>query len=68
VLWWNCGLKHFVERMVEVKTERTGRQGRRSEQLLDDFKERIRYCIALSGELTWDEAMDLSQAEYVMSE
>jgi hypothetical protein len=39
----NCLLKHVIEGKLEVKSEMTGRRGRRREQLLDDLKEKRRY-------------------------
>jgi len=36
----NCLLKHIIE----GKIEGTGRRGRRCKQLLDDLKEKKRYC------------------------
>jgi hypothetical protein len=35
-----CLLKHVIEGKIEV----TGRPGRRRKQLLDDLKEKRRYC------------------------
>jgi hypothetical protein len=43
-----CLLKHVIEGKVEGRIE-VIRQGRRRKQLLDDFKERIRYW-KLKGE------------------
>jgi len=43
ILRWNCVLKDVVERKVELNTEGTWRQGRRRKQLLDGFKETIKY-------------------------
>jgi hypothetical protein len=42
-LLWNCVLKHFIFRRIEVKTEGTRRQGIRHKQLLDDLKKNRRY-------------------------
>jgi hypothetical protein len=61
----NCLLKH----VSEAKIERTGRRRRRRcKQLLDDFKEKRRYCKLkgealdiLGGELALEEARGLSQ-------
>jgi len=39
----NCHLKRAIEENIEGKIEVTGRQGRRHEQLLDDFKEKGGY-------------------------
>jgi hypothetical protein len=36
----NCLLKHVIEGNIEGRIEVTGKQGRRSMQLLDNFKER----------------------------
>jgi hypothetical protein len=48
----NCLLKHVVEGNIEGGIEVTGIQGRRRQQLLDDFKE-------ATGYLKWkDEAPD----------
>jgi hypothetical protein len=43
VLRKNCRLKHVIEGKIEVKTEGTGRQGRRRKQVLDDLKEKRGY-------------------------
>jgi hypothetical protein len=40
----NCLLKHVIEGKLEGRIEMTGRRGRRRKQLLDDLKERRRYC------------------------
>ena len=63
VLLSKCRLKHDVERMME----RTGRQGRRRRQLLDDLKEtsgnrklKEKALVSLSTELALEEGMDLS--------
>ena len=45
----NCLLKHITEGKVEGRTEVTGRRGRRSNQLLDDLKEK-RGCWKLKEE------------------
>jgi len=37
-------LKRVIEGQIEGKIEVTGGWGRRSKQLLDDLKERTRYC------------------------
>jgi hypothetical protein len=66
-----------IEEKLEGRIEMTGRRGRRRKQLLDDLKEKRRYCKfkeeALDrtcGELALEEAMDLSydrlQNEYIM--
>jgi hypothetical protein len=43
ILRRNCLLKHVIEGKLEGRIEMTGRQGRRSKQLLDDLKEKRRY-------------------------
>jgi hypothetical protein len=40
----NCLLKQVIEGNIEARTEVTGRRGGRSKQLLDDLKEKRRYC------------------------
>jgi hypothetical protein len=40
----NCLLKQVIEGKLEVRIEVTGRRGRRRRQLLDDLKEKRRYC------------------------
>jgi hypothetical protein len=40
----NCLLKHVIEGKLEGRIEMTGRRGRRHKQLLDDLKEKKRYC------------------------
>jgi hypothetical protein len=50
----NCLLKHIIEGKVEGGIEVTGRQGRRSKQLLDDLNE-IREYWKLK-----EEALDLT--------
>jgi hypothetical protein len=40
ILRRNCHLKHVTEGKIEGRVEVTGRRGRRSEELLDDFKEK----------------------------
>jgi hypothetical protein len=64
ILRMNCLLSHISE----GKIIGTRRRGRRRKQLLDDLKEARRYWklkeeprIALFGELSLEEAMDLSQ-------
>jgi hypothetical protein len=44
ILRRNCLLKHVIEGKLEERIELTGRRGRRRKQLLDDLKEKIRYC------------------------
>jgi hypothetical protein len=44
ILRRNCLLKHVIEGKLEGRTEMTGRRGRRRKQLLDDLKEKRRYC------------------------
>jgi len=39
----NCLLKHVVGGKIEKRIEAIGRRGRRSKQLLDDFKEQRGY-------------------------
>ena len=39
-----CLLKHVMEGTVERRIEGAGRRGRRHKQLLDDVKEKLRYC------------------------
>jgi hypothetical protein len=43
VLRRNCLLKHVIEGKIQGRIEVTGRRGRRSKQLLDDFKETRTY-------------------------
>jgi hypothetical protein len=43
ILHRNCLLKHVIEGKLEGILEMMGRRGRRSKQLLDDLKEKIRY-------------------------
>ena len=40
----NCLPKHVIEGKIGGRIELTGRQGRRRMQLLDNFKEKRRYC------------------------
>jgi hypothetical protein len=44
ILRRNCLLKHVIEGKLEGRIELTGRRGRRRKQLLDDLKEKRRYC------------------------
>jgi hypothetical protein len=44
ILRRNCLLKHVIEGKLEVRLEMTGRRGRRHKQLLDNLKEKRRYC------------------------
>jgi hypothetical protein len=44
ILRRNCLLKHVTEGKLEGRIEVTGRRGRRRKQLLDDLKEKRRYC------------------------
>jgi hypothetical protein len=44
ILRGNCLLKHVIEGKLEGRIEMTGRRGRRRKQLLDDLKEKKRYC------------------------
>jgi hypothetical protein len=44
ILLRNCLLKHVIEGKLEERIEMTGRRGRRRKQLLDDLKEKRRYC------------------------
>jgi hypothetical protein len=39
----NCLLKHVIEGRIQGNIELTGRRGRRSDQLLDDLKEKRGY-------------------------
>jgi len=39
-----CLLKHVIDGKVEKRLEMTGRRERRGKQLLDDLKDRRRYC------------------------
>jgi hypothetical protein len=62
----NCLLKHVTEENMAGRTERTGRQGRRRNQLLDDLTERRLYCKLNEepldhnlGEITFEGAVDL---------
>jgi hypothetical protein len=44
ILRRNCLLKHVIEGKLEGRIEMAGRRGRRRKQLLDDLKEKRRYC------------------------
>jgi hypothetical protein len=44
ILRRNCLLKHVIEGKLEGRIEMTGRRGRGRKQLLDDLKEKRRYC------------------------
>jgi hypothetical protein len=44
ILHRNCLLKHVIEGKLEGRIEMTGRRRRRRNQLLDDLKEKRRYC------------------------
>jgi hypothetical protein len=44
ILRRNCLLKHVIEGKLEGRIEMVGRRGRRHKQLLDDLKEKRRYC------------------------
>jgi hypothetical protein len=44
ILRRNCLLKHVIEEKLEGRIEMMGRRGRRRKQLLDDLKEKRRYC------------------------
>jgi hypothetical protein len=44
ILSGNCLLKHVIEGKLEGRIEMTGRRRRRRKQLLDDLKEKERYC------------------------
>jgi hypothetical protein len=44
ILRRNCLLKHVIEGKLEGRIEMTGRRGRRRQQLMDDLKEKRRYC------------------------
>jgi hypothetical protein len=44
ILRRNCLLKHVIEGKLEGRIEVTGRRGRRRKKLLDDLKEKRRYC------------------------
>jgi hypothetical protein len=44
ILHRNCLLKYVIEGKLEERIEMTGRRGRRHKQLLDDLKEKRRYC------------------------
>jgi hypothetical protein len=44
ILRRNCLLKDVIEGKLEGRIEITGRRGRRRKQLLDDLKEKKRYC------------------------
>jgi hypothetical protein len=60
----NCLLKHVIEGKIDRRIKVMRRRRRRFKQLLDYLKESRTYCnlkegIALFGELTFEEAMDL---------
>jgi hypothetical protein len=44
ILGRNCLLKHVIEGKLEARIEITGRRGRRRKQLLDDLREKRKYC------------------------
>jgi hypothetical protein len=44
ILRRNCLLKYVIEGKLEGRIEMTGIRGRRRKQLLDDLKEKRRYC------------------------
>jgi hypothetical protein len=44
ILRRNSLLKHVIEGKLEGRIEMRGRRGRRRKQLLDDLKEKRRYC------------------------
>jgi hypothetical protein len=44
ILRRNCLLKHVIEGKIDGRIEMIGRRGRRCKQLLDDIKEKRRYC------------------------
>ena len=63
----NCLLQRVIEGKIKGKIEVTGRRGRRCRKLLDGLKEKRGYShlkedlwIALFGELSLEEALDLS--------
>jgi hypothetical protein len=51
ILRRNCLLKLVIEGKLEGRIEMTGRRGRRRKQLLDDLKEKRRYCKLKEEEL-----------------
>jgi hypothetical protein len=51
ILRRNCLLKHVIEGKLQGRIEMTGRRGRRSQQLLDNLKENIRYWKLKEGAL-----------------
>jgi len=67
ILRRNCLLQRVIEGKIKGKIEVTGRRGRRCRKLLDGLKEKRGYShlkedlwIALFGELSLEEALDLS--------
>jgi len=44
ILCRNCLLKHVTEGKVEGKKKVTGRRGKRCKQLLEELKEKRKYC------------------------
>jgi len=62
ILRKNCLLKYVVKGKIEGRVEVMGRQGRRSKQLLDAFREKIGY-----GKLE-EEALDGTCVELVLEE
>jgi len=44
ILHRNCLIKRVIEGEIDVRIEVTVRRGRRRKQLLDDLKEKRRYC------------------------
>jgi hypothetical protein len=66
ILRRNCLLKHVIEAKIHGRIEVTGIRGRIRKQLVNDLKEKRGYwrlqneALALYGQLTLEEAIDLS--------
>jgi hypothetical protein len=61
-------LNYVLEAKMEEKTEGTRRRGTRSKQILDDLKDKKKYCNLkdeardrTSGEIALEDVMDFSQ-------
>jgi len=73
ILRRNCLIKHIIEGKREGKVKVTRRLRRRRKELLDDLKAKVyienwmtKYYITLSGELTLEDSMDLSDQRTIV--